>query len=155
MDYDESNIKRKRRYPNGNLSSAGQVKQKIKIKCEHISRLKGAIGALNRQHDRREVLDVCISDCEEINDLITAPDQQNEEVPTTMNECEDGLSNLANDDDSDDSLAIITPPSSSPSIIRTGIMPSEVDKEFSCEYTYTTDVSSSKLFPIQFHISVM
>lgn len=144
VNYDESDEKRKYRQSNGNQSAAALVKEKIRIECEHISRLKSAIGALNRQHDRREVLDVCESDCEEIDDLITAPDQQNEEVPTSMDECKRVPSKFAEDGDSDDSLIFIASSTLHSSIIRTGIIPLEVDNEFSLEYTYTTDVRSSK-----------
>lgn len=133
-----------------------QIKKKIQIKCEHLSLLKSAINVLNRQNDRREVLDVCESDCDEINDLIAASDQRNEEVPTNMDECEiDGPSGIANDDDLDDLLLIGQPAASTSSVIRAGIIPFEVDKEFSLEYTYTTDVIYLKLYLIQFHVLTM
>lgn len=155
VNYDESDVKRKRK-PNSTQTDVAEIKQQIQIKCEHLSLLKRAINTLNRQHDRREVLDVCESDCDEINDLIEPSDQQNEEVPINMDECDiGGPSGIANDDDSDDLLVIGHPSSSTSRVIRTGIIPFEVDKEFSLEYTYTTDVISLKLNLIQFHILTM
>lgn len=139
MNYDESDEKPIRRKTNGNQSGVAQFKKKIRIECEQLSRLKSAIGALNRQYDRREVLDVCESDCEQINDLIASPDQQNEEVPTNMTECEAGSSNIVTAADPDDVLLIGLSPTTS--VIRTGITPFEVDRDFSLEYTYTVDVS--------------
>lgn len=155
MNYDESDGKRKRK-PNCKQTAVAQVKERIRIKCEHMTRLKSAINALNRQHDRREVLDLCESDCEEINDLIVESDGQNEEVPTNMSECEvDGPLEIANDGDLDDLLLIDPPSVSASSAIRAGILPIEVDREFSLEYTYTTDVISVKFCLIQFYVLTM
>lgn len=105
--------------------------------------LKRSIGVLNLQHDKKEVMDIDECDVEEFNKLLEAKDMRNDEVPTRIEECVFDQTNDAIDN-SDDVLLVESGRALRParSRIVAGITPTEVDKDFSLEYTYTSDVSS-------------
>lgn len=143
MNYGESKAKRQRR--DSWQNDIERVVEEIKIKVERMTYLKRSIDVLNRQHDKREVMDLEEGDIEEFNKLLEAKNIDNEEVPTTIDECEAGQSKEVSNDDSDDVIFIDSqrklPPG--PKGITTGIAPIAIDGNFSLEYTYTTDVSTS------------
>lgn len=85
-------------------------------------------------------MDLDDDDIEEFNKLLEAKDNDSDEVPTTIHECDFGTPNDASNDDSDELILLESGPARSG--IITGIAQIEIDEEFSLQYTYTTDVSS-------------
>lgn len=138
MNYSEYEEKRKRGTLNRNDSDTSRAKEQLKIKSERITSLKKAIHVLNQQKDKKEVVDLDNSDIEQFEDLLDEAGHLDDEIPTTINECGSGSSTLATNDDTDDLILIGAPRSTA---ITAGISPIELDREFSLEYTYTTDVS--------------
>lgn len=139
VNYCEDGPKRKRR--DHVPTDVEIVIEEIKIKVERLTHLKRSIDVLNRQHDKKEVMDIDDDDIEEFNKLLEAKDNERDEVPRTIDECDFGTSNDATNDDSDELIVMNSGPASSG--IITGITGIEIDEEFSMQYSYTTDVSSS------------
>lgn len=132
MNYCESPKKNKSRSrPRGQQKLIADAREKIRVKSELITRKKKAIYILNREKDNRRIENLDDSDIEEYQDLI---DDDNG-VPSEMN---DFHSEPIHDEETDECIII---ESNSPrNIITTGVAPIEVDREFTCEYSFTTNV---------------
>lgn len=134
--------KKKRRVlkPKGHRKKIADTKLKIKVKSEHLSRLKKAIGILNRQIDKRCIDVVSDTELEEYEDLI----DDNGSVPQNTN----GTSQSHSPTNDDDDCIIL---GAGNETTRTNAITTEmdaaellIDREFSLEYSYTTSVREIK-----------
>lgn len=124
-------------------SDYAETKQSIKIKVERISNLKKAINIRNQQRDKIKIDDIDDVDVEKIQELI---EESDDEMPPIIDEA--GPSQQPNNEEEADSIIEIISPNGA--IASTSNMDCadqttrmETDKEFSLEYSYTTDVSTS------------
>lgn len=79
-------------------------------------------------------------DIDEIDDLI---DESDDEIP--QNENDEPQATNGDDSMDDDLVEIGIGVATTRNAITAGIVPTELDQEFSLEYSYTTDVSFNKL----------
>lgn len=133
--YSEHVEKKKRINPNSAQTDIAVAKNELKIKLEYMTRFKNALRILNQQNDQKEIANLDDSDIEEFECLLDG-DEPN--VPVNMDDYEPNSSKLASEDDVGDLFVVSAP---EPTSITTGVDPVEIDKEFSIEYSYTTDVS--------------
>lgn len=108
VDYCEDKPKRKRR--DHVPTDVENVIEEIKIKVERLTHLKRSVDVLNRQHDKKEVMDIDDDDIEEFNKLLEAKDNERDEVPITVDECDFGTPNDASNDDSDELIVMESGP---------------------------------------------
>lgn len=135
MNYCESPKKKKRRSsPKGHRKKIADALKKIQIKSELITCQKKALFILNLENDGRKVEDLNDTDIEEYHDLI---DDDND-MPQDMDNV--GRSDSPADDEELDECIFVRA-NSETAVIRTGIAPIEIDKAFSSEYSFTTNVS--------------
>lgn len=136
LNYCESPKKKRRASsPKGYRKRIADIKSKLKVKSEHLSRLKKAIGILNRQVDKKNIDVLSDTELEEYDELVD--DNDNVLQNTT------DAPHLPTIDDNDcievsaDNRAIRA------NAITTGVDVAELltDRDFSLEYSYTTDVS--------------
>lgn len=142
MDYCESQKRKKcQSKPKGHQKHIADLKENIKVKSEHLSLLKRAVRILNRAYDKKNIDNVDEMDLQEYDDLIDAGScvPQNMEVFGTSQ----SLSNEETDDD-----CVVVGAGSRTRATRTnaitegvGEVELQIDKDFSLEYSYTTDVS--------------
>lgn len=140
VSYCELSPKKKRLNHQNDIATA---MEEVRVKVERLTYLKRSIDVLNRQLDKREIMDINDEELEEFRDLLTEAGTGNVGMPTTIDECEAVSSERANIDSED--CILIEPhirSASGSSNISTGIDPLDIDRDFSVEYTYTTDVSS-------------
>lgn len=111
--------------------------QQIKVKSERITALKRALGTMNRDSDKRCIVDLDQLDLDEYDDLLDDDEtpQCIADVPTPQTS--------SNEEVDDDCFAINTDQQATqPNIMTIGVeeMLLEIDRDFSLEYSYTTDV---------------
>lgn len=136
VNYCESANKNKRRSsPKGHRKKIADALGNIRIKSELITRKKKALYILNLENDGRKVEDLNDTDIEEYQGLI---DDDNNGVPQDMDDI--ARSSLPVDDEDLDDCIIIRAIGDT-AIIKTGTALIEVDKDFSNEYSFTTNVS--------------
>lgn len=133
LNYCES-TKKKRRVskPTGYRKEIADIKSKIKVKSEHLSRLKKAIGILNRQIDKRCIDVISDTELEEYDHLI----DDNGSVPQNSN----GTSQADSTTNDDDDCILIGPGNQTTRANAITAAELLIDRDFSLDYTYTTDV---------------
>lgn len=132
------NPKKKRRVsnPRGYRKEIADIKLKIKVKSERLSRVKKAIWIINRQIDKRCIDVISDTELEEYDHLI----DDNGSVPQNSN----GTSHSDSTTNDDDDCIMIGADNQTTqaNAITVGVDATEllIDRGFSSDYTYTIDV---------------
>lgn len=137
LNYCESPKKKRRATnPRGHQKKIATIKSKLKVKSEHLSRLKKAIGILNRQIGRRCIDVISDTELEEYDDFI----DDNDSVP--QNTKGTSQSHSTTNDDDDCIMIGAGNRTTRTNAITVGMDAAEllIDRDFSLEYSYTTDV---------------